>query len=94
MKYDTRQCDRCGVKVSRGRIANGTLHSTSVCHCGGTLATVSATEDDVDHAATTATNAERERCLEIVRHLLVFDSQRDVSWREVQICLRKIREGA
>jgi hypothetical protein len=37
--------------------------------------------------------AERERCEFHVRYYLLYDSQRAVSWYEVQDCLTAIREG-
>ncbi len=37
--------------------------------------------------------AERDRCLSIIQKYLVFDSQRAVSWHEVQDCIEAIRKG-
>lgn len=34
---------------------------------------------------------EREVCLALIRHYLVYDSQRAVSWHEIQDCLEAIR---
>jgi hypothetical protein len=40
-----------------------------------------------------AREAEQKRSEQIVREYLVFNSQRAVSWHEVQDCLGKIRSG-
>lgn len=42
--------------------------------------------------ARAAWDAATKRAAEIVNQYLVFDSQRAVSWHEIQDCLEKIRE--
>lgn len=40
-----------------------------------------------------ATAAERERCVSLMRHRLLFNSQRAVSWHEVADCMKAVRKG-
>lgn len=42
---------------------------------------------------TDATEAERERCVNLITHYLQFDGQRAVSWHEVRDCKEAIRKG-
>ncbi len=37
--------------------------------------------------------AERDRVVDVVRHYLVFNSQRAVSWHEIQDCIKAIKEA-
>jgi hypothetical protein len=39
-----------------------------------------------------ARNAEQSRCEGLIRRFLVYDSQRAVSWHEIQDCLEAIRK--
>lgn len=47
----------------------------------------------VGPAIRAAVLAERERCVGLVRRYLLFNSQRAVSWHEVQDCIEAIRAG-
>lgn len=49
--------------------------------------------DDAAQIIRAAVVVERERCVRLIKEYLRFDSQRAVSWHEVQDCLEAIRGG-
>jgi len=38
-------------------------------------------------------HTEQDRCIAIINQYLVYDSQRAVSWHEIQDCIEAIRRG-
>ena len=55
--------------------------------------TVNEAGEWVGKAVLEARTAEQERCVELIRRFLLFNSQRAVSWHEVQDCIEAIRKG-
>jgi hypothetical protein len=56
---------------------------------GPTIATITKM---VEGAITNAVREEHERCIAIIQHYLLFDSQRAVSWHEVQDTIKAINK--